>query len=109
LLGLVKDQSRSFAAQVCATTLTFLRFNILAFVKAQREAAETIGGIFRELAAEVSSFAFQEKIIAYFRQFLAAILELLKQSLPASASFCDVVNTIDIFINELDLCQGCET
>jgi len=109
LLGLGKDQSRKFAAQVCATTLTFLRFNVLAFVKAQRDAAETIGSIFRELAAEVRRSTFQEKILAYFRQFLEAIVELLNQSTPLSASSRDFLDMIAIVINELDLCRGCET
>jgi hypothetical protein len=109
LLGLGKDQSRSFAAQVCATTLTFLRFNVLAFIKAQGDAAQTIGGLFRELAEEIGLINFQDRICAYFRQFLTATLKMLKRSLPVSASFCDVLDTIDIVINELDLSQGCET
>ena len=109
LLGLGKDQSRSFAAQVCATTLTFLRFNILAFVKAQGDATQTISGLFREMAAEIGLLNFQARICAYFRQFLTETVKMLKRSLPASASFCDVLDTIDIVINELDLCQGCET
>ena len=109
LLGLGKDQGRSFAAQVCATTLTFLRFHVLAFVKAQGDAAKTIGGLFREMAEEIGLIQFQDKIIAYFRQFLTATLKRLKRSLPISASFGAVVDTIDIVINELDLCQGGET
>lgn len=89
--------------------LTFLRFNILAFIKAQRDASQTIGGLFRELAEEIGLIKFQDRIVAYFRQFLAATVKMLQRSLPASARFGEVLDTIDIVINELDISQGCET
>ena len=68
-----------------------------------------IGGLFRELAEEIGLMKFQDRIVAYFRQFLAATVKRLQRSFPASAKFGDVLDTIDIVINELDLCQGCET
>jgi hypothetical protein len=33
MLGLGKDPSQSFQAQICAVTLTLLRYNLLAFLK----------------------------------------------------------------------------
>ncbi len=109
LLGLGKDQSRSFAAQACATTLTFLRFNVLAFVKAQRDAAQTIGGLFRELSEEIGRLRFQDKIITYFRQFLLIVLDFIDQAVPPSTRFCDFIEVFNICINKLDMPEGCET
>jgi len=108
-LGLGKDQSRTFAAQVCATTLTFLRFNVLAFLRAQRHAGQTIGGLFRELAEEIGLLTFQEKIIAHFRKFLLMTLALINQSLAPPDNFQGYINTINNIFNKLISPQWCET
>ncbi len=109
LLGLGKDQSRSFAAQVGATTLTLLRFNVLAFVKAQQDAAQTSGGLFRELAEEIGLLTLQEKIIAYFRKFLLLTLELISQSLAPQDNFQDFIDIINNIFNKIGSLSGCES
>jgi len=45
LLGLGKDQSNDFNAQVCATTLSFLRYNLLNFLN-ENEGLATTGDLF---------------------------------------------------------------
>ena len=54
ILGLGKDSSQSFQGQICAITLTFLRYNLLAFLKEQQAASRTTGDLFNQLEQEMA-------------------------------------------------------
>jgi len=109
MLGLGKDQSRAFAAQVCSITLTFLRYNLLAFLQAQNDSHMTIGGIFRELESEMGILNHHQKIISFFRQIVLKTLEIINQFLDAPNNFQDYIDIINNYFNAIPLCQGCET
>ncbi len=108
MLGLGKDQSRAFAAQVCSITLTFLRYNLLAFLQAQNDSHMTIGGIFRELESEMGILNHHQKIISFFRQIVLKTLEIINQFLDAPDNFQDYIDIISNCFNTIPLCQGCE-
>ena len=77
MLGLGKDPSQSFQAQICAMTLTFLRYNLLAFLKEQQTAKSSTGELFHQLEQEMAPLTYMDKIVDYFRQFLLACLNLM--------------------------------
>ena len=87
ILGLDKDPIRAFAAQVCSITLTFLRYNLLAFLQAQNDSHMNIGGIFRELESEMGILNHHQKIISFFRQIVLKTLEIINQFLDAPENF----------------------
>jgi hypothetical protein len=70
MLSLGKDPSQSFQAQICAITLTFLRYNLLAFLKEQQVARSSSGELFHRLEQEMAPLSYMDKIVAYFRDFL---------------------------------------
>ncbi len=98
----VQEPGGHIVALAYATTLTFLRLEALAFAKAQRDAAQTMAGLFRELAEEVGRLPLQEKIIAYFRKFLPSLWQLHDQGEPPLESFRDFIDNFDITINNLE-------
>jgi hypothetical protein len=61
LLGMGKCQSRNFAAQLAATTITALQYNLLSLAK-RFTSYETIGGIFRDVQHSGMELSVTERI-----------------------------------------------
>jgi hypothetical protein len=60
-LGLGKEQSRSFAAQVFSTTQAFLRYSILAYLLEREPADSTIGDMFHQIEHETGTLTFSDR------------------------------------------------
>lgn len=108
LLELGKDQSTSFNAQVCATTLSFLRYNLLGFLN-EIEKYPTMGGLFEHLAEQSAMFTYAHRLWVFFRG-------LFQRSLECIFQFLKIENDLSPFIDSIDhaLCahlsmKGCET
>lgn len=109
MLGLGKDPSQSFQAQICAITLTFLRYNLLAFLKNRQTTRLSTGELFYQLEQEIAPLTYMEKIIDYFRRFLSACLNLMHRLGYLAIDFESLLVPFTNSINEIPLCQGCET
>jgi hypothetical protein len=109
MLGLGKDPSQSFQGQICAITLTFLRYNLLAFLKVQQAARSTTGDLFNQLEQEMAPLNYMDKIVAYFRQFLLATLDVMQRFGYLATDFERLSVSFINSINEIPLSQGCET
>ena len=109
MLGIGKDPSQSFQAQICAITLTFLRYNLLAFLNKQQTAKSTTGELFHQLEQEMAPLGYMDKIVSYFRQFLLACLNLMHRLGYLAENFESLPGSFFNSINEIPLCQGCET
>jgi hypothetical protein len=109
MLGLGKDPSQSFQAQICAITLTFLRYNLLAFLKNQQTTRLSTGELFYQLEQEIAPLTYMEKIVDYFRRFLSACLNLMHRLGYLAIDFDSLFVPFTNSINEIPLCQGCET
>ncbi len=107
MLGLGKDPSQSFQAQICAVTLTFLRYNLLAFLNQQETAKSTTGELFRQLEQEMAPLSYMEKIVNYFRQFLLDCLNLLQRLGYLATDFEILPESFFNSFNEIPLGQGC--
>jgi DDE superfamily endonuclease len=109
MLGLGKDPGQSFPAQICAITLTFLRYNLLAFLKEQHTTRPSTGDLFHQLEQEIAPLTYMEKIVDYFHRFLLNILTVMQRFGYPSIDFETLSKLFINSINEIPLCQGCET
>jgi len=108
-LGLGQDQSRTFTAQLCAVTLVFLRYNLLAFLRAQQAQPASIGELFRQVEQEIAPLSYLDQIRSYFRKFLLYTLEVIGQWAHSLDQFRDCITIIINSINEIPIGQECET
>ena len=74
LLRLGKCESRHFEAQIAATTICLLQYNLLACVK-RFESYESIGGLFRQVNAETIELTIKERILLIIREILVEFSE----------------------------------
>jgi hypothetical protein len=109
MLGLGKDPSQSFQAQICAITLTFLRYNLLAFLKDRQTNKVSTGELFHLLEQEIAPLTYMGKIAAYFRRFLLKILTIMNHLGYLTIDFESFTAPFINSNNEIPLCQGCET
>ena len=108
LLGLGKDQSNDFNAQVFSTTVSFLRYNLLNFLN-EKENYSTIGNLFQNLADESAIITYAQRLWDFFRGLfevtISKIFDLFKIEEQCSSyinAFTQVLCTSTPF-------QGCET
>jgi hypothetical protein len=108
LLGLGKDQSNDFNAQVLSTTLSFLRYNLLKFLN-EKEHCNTMGDLFQDLVDESATITYAQRLWDFFRGLFAVtignIFELFKIEEQCSSyidAFSQALSTSTLF-------QGCET
>jgi len=109
MLGLGKDPGQSFQAQICAITLTFLRYNLLAFLKNQQTTKLSTGELFHQLEQEIAPLTYMDKIVDYFRRFLLACLNFMHRLGYLAIDFDSLSVPFTNSINEIPLCRGCET
>jgi len=108
LLGLGKDQSNDFNSQVFATTLSFLRYNLLNFLN-ENEGLATKGNLFQLLIDESAIITYAQRLWDFFRGLfnvtISKIFELFKIEEECSSYF----NVLTETICASTPIQGCET
>ncbi len=108
-LGLGKEQSRCFAAQVFSTTQAFLRYSILAYLLDKEPPDSTIGNMFHQIAQEAGTLTFCERLWGYFSTVLRRCLETLGQFLNLGPEFREYLEAISAAFKQVTPLQGCET
>jgi hypothetical protein len=108
-LGLGKEQSRCFAAQVYSTTQAFLRYSILAYLLDKEPADGTIGTMFHQIAQEAGTITFCDRLWGYFSTVLRRCLETLAQFLNLGPEFREYLEAIATAFQHVTPLQGCET
>lgn len=108
LLGLGKDQSNDFNSQVFATTLSFLRYNLLNFLN-ENEGLATKGNLFQLLIDESAIITYAQRLWDFFRGLfnvtISRIFELFKIEEECSSYISALTETICASTP----IQGCET
>jgi hypothetical protein len=108
LLGLGKDQSNDFNAQVLSTTVSFLRYNILNFLN-EKNNTTTIGDLFQNLTDESATITYAHRLWDFFRGLFAVafckIFDLFKIEEQCS-SYIDAFSQL---LNASRPFRGCET
>jgi len=108
-LGLGKEQSRSFAAQLFSTTQAFVRYSILAYLLEQQPSHRTIGDMFHQIEQESGTLNFFERLWDYFCLFLRRCLDTLAQFLDFGPEFRNYIGAICSAVNAFEPLKGCET
>ncbi len=108
LMELGKDQSTSFNAQVCATTLSFLRYNLLGFLN-EIENYPTMGGLFEHLAEQSAMVTYAHRLWEFFRGLFQRSLECIFVFLKIETDLSPFIDSIDQALCAHLSMKGCET
>ena len=108
-LGLGKEQSRSFAAQIFSVTQSFVRYSMLAYLLEQDPSQSTIGDMFHQIEQESGTVSFFERLWDYFCLFLRRCLDTLAQFFNLGAEFRVYIGAICSAANAFEPLKGCET
>ena len=108
-LGLGKEQSRSFAAQIFSVTQSFVRYSMLAYLLEQEPSQSTIGDMFHQIEQESGTVSFFERLWDYFCLFLRRCLDTLAQFFNLGPEFRDYIGAICSAANAFEPLKGCET
>jgi len=108
LLGLGKDQSNDFNAQVCATTLSFLRYNLLNFLN-ENEGLATTGDLFQQLADESATITYAQRLWDFFRGLFSVTISKIFDLFKIEEDFSSYFDVLTQIICASTPIQGCET
>jgi len=108
LLELGKDQSNSFNAQVCATSLSFLRYNLLGFLN-EIEKYPTMGGLFEHLAEQSAMVTYAHRLWEFFKGLFKYSLECIFEFLRIENNLSPLIDSIDQALCDYLKIKGCET
>jgi hypothetical protein len=108
-LGLGKDHSRSFAAQVFSTTQAFVRYSILAYLLEHEPSHRSIGDMFHVIEQEAATVTYFERLWAYFSIILRRCLETVDSFLNPGPEFRYYIDAISNAFQDIKPLRGCET
>jgi DDE family transposase len=94
-LGLGKNQSRDFDAQIASTTISFIQYTILALYK-RFEQYETIGGIFKGCKSDITEQIFSDRINALFLELIEILVHKLNLSIEIDEIISAIIEEINI-------------
>ena len=108
LLGLGKDQSNDFNAQVFATTASFLRYNLLNYLN-KVENYGTLGELFEQIADESAVKSYAHRLWDFFRGLFLVSLSTIFDLFNINEDFQPFLDAFTDSLAELAPFQGCET
>ncbi|MBW2075927.1 MAG: transposase [Deltaproteobacteria bacterium] len=108
LLGLGKDQSNDFNAQVFATTLSFLRYNLLNFLN-QKENCNTTGDLFQSLVDESATITYAQRLWDFFRGLFSVAISKIFDLFEIEEQCSSYIDALSLVLSDSAPFQGCET
>ncbi len=108
LLGLGKDQSNDFNAQVFSTTASFLRYNLLNFLN-EKENCTTIGDLFQALADESATITYARRLWDFFRGLFQVTISEIFDLFEIEEQCSSYINAFTQVLCASTPFQGCET
>jgi hypothetical protein len=108
LLGLGKDQSNDFNAQVFSTTVSFLRYNLLNFLN-EKDNHTTIGGLFENLADESAAITYAHRLWDFFRGVFQVAMSKIFGLFKIEEQCSSYIQAFDQVLCASTPFQGCET
>jgi len=95
LLGLGKNQSRDFDAQIASTTISFIQYTILALYK-RYNVYETIGGLFSTGKVALAEQVFSDRILILFIELIETLVELLNLTIELEETITAIIDKTNI-------------
>lgn len=108
LLGLGKDQSNDFNSQVFATTLSFLRYNLLNFLN-ENDGLATKGNLFQLLIDESAIITYAQRLWDFFRGLFNVATSKIFELFKIEEECSSYINVLTETICASTPIQGCET
>lgn len=108
LLGLGKDQSNDFNSQVFATTLSFLRYNLLNVLD-ENEGLATKGNLFQLLIDESAIITYAQRLWDFFRGLFNVTISKIFELFKIEEECSSYINVLTETICTSTPIQGCET
>jgi hypothetical protein len=108
LLGLGKDPSNDFNAQVFSTTASFLRYNLLNFLN-EKDNHTTIGGLFEDLADESATITYAQRLWDFFRGVFQLAMSKIFDLFKIKEQCSSYIQAFDQVLSASTPFQGCET
>ena len=108
LLGLGKDQSNDFNAQVFSTTASFLRYNLLNFLN-EKENCNTMGDLFQNLVDESATITYAQRLWDFFRGLFSVAISKIFDLFKIEEECSSYIDAFSQVLNSSKPFQGCET
>jgi hypothetical protein len=108
LLSLGKDASNSFQSQVCATTISFMRYAIINYLN-EKEHHMGVGPLFEELADETAAFTYAHRIWQFFKGLFEISFSKIFELFEIEDDFQSFFDTLNYTVTRFAPIQGCET
>ena len=108
LLGLGKDHSNDFNAQVFSTMASFLRYNLLNFLN-EKETCGTIGDLFQNIVDESATITYGQRLWAFFRGLFNVALSQIFSLFEIEEQCSSYINALTQTVCTSTPFQRCET
>lgn len=108
MLELGKDQSNDFQSQISATTISFLRYNLLNYLN-EIENYQTLGGFFDILTDELAVITYAQRLYSFFIGLFKVGLSKIVKLLDLDCDFQSYIDIITGQLTCLSAFKGCET
>jgi hypothetical protein len=108
LLSLGKDASNSFQSQVCATTISFMRYAIINYLN-EKEHHMGVGPLFEELADETAAFTYAHRIWQFFKGLFEISFAKIFELFEIEDDFQSFFDTLTHSVSHFAPIQVCET
>ncbi len=108
MLGLGKDHSNDFNAQVFATTASFIRYNLLNYLNEQENHA-TLGVLFEHLADDYAVITYSQRLWNFFRGLFLISFKTIFDLFEIEEDFQSYFDILSDAVKGSAPIQGCET
>ena len=108
LLSLGKDPSNSFQSQVCATTISFIRYALINYLN-EKEHHMGFGILFEELSDETATFTYAHRIWQFFKGLFEISFSKIFDLFEIEEDFQTFFDTLNQSVSRFAPIQGCET
>ena len=108
MLDLGKEQSTNFNAQVCCTTFSFLRYNLLSYLNIIQK-YPTLGILFESIADSSAVISYAGRLWDFFRGLFAISFSKIFSIFDLQEDFHTYLAMLEQTIIESTPIQGCET
>lgn len=108
LLSLGKDASNSFQSQVCATTISFIRYAVINYLN-EKEHYMGVGPLFEELADKTATFTYAQRIWQFFKGLFQISFSKIFELFEIEDDFQSFIDTLNQSVCRFAPIKGCET
>jgi hypothetical protein len=108
LLGLGKDHSNDFNAQVFSTMASFLRYNLLNFLN-EKENCGTIGDLFQDIVDESGIITYGQRLWEFFRGLFNVAFSQIFSLFKIEEQCSSYIDALTQTLCASTPFQGCET